>query len=111
MSSKWLLAAQPIAIVACAWIAPVDALATERPDAGLTLALTSFAAARTLNAAISVAQGTKIAFEPGGVGVTLAPGPLLDPINDLIEQFSTLMLAACVAFGIQKMLAIWAPMG
>lgn len=57
-----------------------------------------------MNAAISFAQGTEVAIEPGGVGVNLTPGQLLDPINDLVEQFSTLMLVACVAFGAQKIL-------
>lgn len=104
MISRWLLIVLLSLLVVCAWIAPVDRVATERLDAGLTRALTSFAAARALNAAISVAQGTEIALEPGGVGVNLTPGQILDPINDLVEQFSTLMLAASVAFGIQKML-------
>jgi hypothetical protein len=66
--------------------------------------LVSFAAARTLNALISVAQGTEISAQPLGVGVTLTPGQALDPLNDVVEQFSTLMLAASVAFGVQKIL-------
>jgi hypothetical protein len=63
----------------------------------------SFAAARALNAVISVVQGTEIT---GGVvvGVKLAPGQVLDPVNDLVEQFSTLMLAASIAFGAQLLL-------
>ena len=32
-----------------------------------------------------------------GVGVTLTLGEVLDPVNDLVEQFSSLMLAAAVA--------------
>jgi hypothetical protein len=104
MTGKWTLTAVLIVLVGCAWTAPIDNIATERLDAGLTRALTSFAAARALNAAISVAQGTEIAIEPGGVGVNLAPGQLLDPVNDLIEQFSLLMLAASVALGIEKIL-------
>ncbi|MGB4812756.1 MAG: hypothetical protein WBP13_09815 [Methylophilaceae bacterium] len=82
----------------------MDAPAEQRIDAGLKSALTSFATARLLNAVISVAQGTEVALEPMGVGVSLAPGQLLDPINDLVEQFSDLMLVATVAFGIQKIL-------
>ena len=42
-------------------------------DAGLKRALATYAAARALNAVISVAQGTEVALEPGGVGVVLAP--------------------------------------
>jgi thiol:disulfide interchange protein len=45
-----------------------------------------------------------VAIQPAGVGVVTAPGQLLDPLNDLIEQFSSLMLAASVAFGVQILL-------
>jgi len=45
-----------------------------------------------------------VSLEPGGVGVKLAPGQALDPINDMVEKFSNLMLAASVSFGIQRIL-------
>ena len=92
------------ALVACSWFSPFDSIATEKIDAGLKRALVSFATARGLNAAISVLQGTNIAVEPAGIGVTLAPGEVLDPLNDLIESFSNLMLIASVSFGIQHVL-------
>lgn len=92
------------AVVVCAWTSPLDSLATQQVDAGLKRALTSFATARVLNAIISVAQGTEIAIEPAGVGFNLAPGQILDPVNDLVEQFSHLMLIASISFGVQKML-------
>jgi len=90
-----------LAVVGCAWFAPLDEAAGPQVESGLKRALASFAAARALNALISVAQGTEVAVEPGGVGVTLTPGQALDPINDLVEQFATLMLSASVAFGVQ----------
>ena len=92
------------ALVACAWLAPLDAPATRQIDAGLKRALLTFAAARALNSVISVAQATEVSLQPLGVGVTLAPGQLLDPVNDLVELFSNLMLAASVSFGVQKIL-------
>jgi hypothetical protein len=98
----WLAAL--LAAVACAWLAPLDAPATRQIDAGLKRALLTFAAARALNSVISVAQGTEVSLQPLGVGVTLAPGQLLDPVNDLVELFSNLMLAASVSFGVQKVL-------
>lgn len=93
-----------LALVACAWLGPQDAPATRQVDAGLKRALVSFATARALNAAISVAQGTEISVQPAGVGATFAPGQLLDPVNDLVERFSELMLGASVLFGAQKVL-------
>ena len=93
-----------VVMLMCAWLTFLDAPAEKRIDDGLRRALTSFATARLLNGVISVVQGTEVAFEPMGVGMNFAPGQILDPINDLVEHFSNLMLAASVAFGIQKML-------
>ena len=93
-----------VAILALSWASPLDAISTEQVDAGLKRALVTFATARMLNAVISVAQGTDVAIEPAGIGVKFAPGEILDPINDLVEKFSTLMLFASIAFGIQKIL-------
>ena len=67
-------------------------------------ALITFAAARALDGAISLAQGTEIALQPAGVGVTVSAGELLDPVNDLVEQFSSLMLIATTSLGLQNML-------
>lgn len=91
-------------LVVCAWFTRVDADATQLADDGLRRALVSFATARTLNAVLSVAQGTEVAVQPAGVGMTFTPGQVLDPLNDLVEQFSNLMLIASVSFGIQKVL-------
>jgi len=101
---KIILASFAAIVILGSWLAPLDAPAIKQVDAGLKRALVSFAAARTLNALISVAQGTEISAQPLGVGVTLTPGQALDPLNDVVEQFSTLMLAASVAFGVQKIL-------
>lgn len=88
--------------VACAWLAPLDAPATAQVDAGLKRALISFATARALHGVLSVVQGTQFSAQPLGVGVTLTPGQLLAPVNDLVKHFSDLMLAASVVFGVQK---------
>ncbi len=99
-------------VLGSAWLAPLDSSASRYVEAGLKRALVSFATARTLNAVISVVQGTQVAVQPGGVGMTFTPGQVLDPINDLVEQFSLLMLAASVSFGVQLALikfgAFWA---
>lgn len=91
-------------LVAAAWLAPVEDAARRQVDTGLQRALASFASARALNAIISAAQGTEVAVQPAGVGVVFAPGQVLDPINDLVERFSDLMLIASVSFGVQKVL-------
>jgi len=90
--------------VACAWLRPLDDLAGAQAQAGFKRAVASFATARALNAVISVVQGTEFSVQPLGIGVTLTPGQMLDPLNDLVERFSDLMLMASVAFGVQLLL-------
>ena len=63
-------------------------------------AIVVFGVAKGLNAAISLAQGTEIS--PPGLTITV--GEVLDPINDLIEQFSWIMLASITSLGLQKIL-------
>ncbi len=73
-------------------------------EQGIKRGLVTFAIARGLNGVISVAQGTEVSIEPVGVGVTFAPGEILDPINDLIERFSWIVLASSVSLGAQSIL-------
>jgi hypothetical protein len=70
-------------------------------DAGLNRALVTFGIAKALDAAISVIQSAQLSINIG-VGFALTIGEVLDPINDMVEQFSTLIMAAAVAFGVQK---------
>ena len=67
-------------------------------------AFVTFALARTINGVISVVQGTEIALQPAGVGVTLTPGEILDPVNDLVERFSWVMMGATISLGVQNVL-------
>jgi hypothetical protein len=101
---RMVLAVFVVIIIAFAWFTKLDSTANQLNDVNMKRALISFASARTLNAVISVAQGTEVAVEPAGVGVVFTPGQVLDPINDLVEQFSNLMLVASVAIGVQKIL-------
>jgi len=90
--------------LALSWWGALDRAASERTHAALERALVTFALSRTLNGVISVAQGTELAFEPAGVGVVISAGEILDPLNDLVEQFSWLTLMAASSLGIQLML-------
>ena len=82
----------------------LDQPAKEYTEQGLKRVLITYAVARGLNGLISVAQGTEVSLEPAGVGMTFTPGQILDPVNDLIEQFSWLVLASGVSLGIQRLL-------
>ena len=81
-----------------------DRTGRDYTDAAFERALITFGVARGLNAAISVAQGTEISISPAGVGLHLTPGQMLDPVNDLIERFSMVMLVSTASLGVQKVL-------
>ncbi|NVK19215.1 MAG: hypothetical protein HWE30_11010 [Methylocystaceae bacterium] len=60
----------------------------------------AYAAARTLNATISLLESVDT-----GIGlVSIQPGQVLEPINDMIEQFSDLVLIALASVGVQEIL-------
>jgi uncharacterized membrane protein YagU involved in acid resistance len=111
MAKKSLISVMMLMMLALVWLKPLDELAATHAEAGLKRAVASFATARVLNGVISVLQGTEVSAGVV-VGVKLAPGQILDPLNDMVEQFSTMMLAASIAFGAQillmQMSASWA---
>jgi len=100
-----------IAIVCAVIVASILALlpvtenvGREHVDTAFKRALAAAAIARGLNGVISVAQGTELGIQPAGVGVNFSPGEILDPINDLVERFSWIMLLASSSLGVQKIL-------
>lgn len=102
--ARWLLVGLVSVTVLLSTLTPVDRLAETEYKALFQRALITFALARTLNGVISAVQGTELALQPAGVGVTLTPGQVLDPINDLVERFSWIMLAATLSLGVQQVL-------
>lgn len=86
------------------WSGALERNADQRLATVLERALITAALARGLNGVISVAQGTEIAVQPIGVGVTFTVGEILDPLNDLVERFSWLALVASASLGTQMLL-------
>ncbi len=93
-------------LLLCAALAlfPFEGVVGQQLTDMLKTTLAVYAVARGLNAVISMAQGTELAIEPMGVGITLTPGEALDPLNDLIEQVSTVLLFAAASLGAQKIM-------
>ena len=81
-----------------------DGYGEQYTEEGFQRSIVAFAIAKTLNGAISVVQGTEVAVEPAGIGLILTPGQILDPVNDLIERFSLVMLICTTSLGIQSIL-------
>ncbi len=102
---KYGLMALAIAVmVAVSFLKPIDSSSQSQLDSAFTRAMIGFGLARALNGVISVAQGTEFAVQPAGVGVNFSPGEILDPVNDLVERFSWVMLLATSSIGIQQIL-------
>lgn len=82
----------------------------ERLDAAANRAIAAFAVARTINGVISVVQETQVGVS-FGINTTLEPGQILDPLNDLIERFSTAALIAATLLWALKLLGgfAWLP--
>lgn len=102
--ARWLWTLLAVATIAAALTGVVDDYGREFGERAFKRALVTFAVARTLNGVISVAQGTEVAVEPGGVGVNFTVGQVLDPVNDLVERFSAVMLVATTSLGLQNVL-------
>lgn len=90
-------------LLALVWFRPLDSIAEQYTETGLKRAFATFAAARGMNAAISVLQSASINLQIGA-GASFQLGAALDPIDDLVEQFSALMLAATLSFATQRLL-------
>ena len=102
MIRRMLLTISLSAAVGLAWHGWLDTTALDASRVNLKQALAIAAIARGFNGVVSVAQGTEVAVQPVGVGVTLTLGEVLDPINDLIERFSSLALVASVSLAAQR---------
>ena len=91
--------------IALSWSGSLERAAEPQLQATLQRALLTAAISRGLNGVISVAQWTEIAIQPVVIGVTIAAGEILDPLNDLIERFSWLALAASASLATQLLLS------
>jgi len=102
--AQWLLIVLLVSAVLLSSFSTVDRYAEQEYENLFQRALITFALARALNGVISAVQGTELALAPAGVGVTLTPGEVLDPVNDLVERFSWIMLGATLSLGVQQVL-------
>jgi len=99
-----LISSIAFALVVLALQGSFDTVGKHYTETSLKRALVTFGVARGLNAVISVVQGTEVAMEPAGVGVVFTPGQILDPVNDLVERFSWVMLVCSSSLGLQGLL-------
>ena len=102
LTNRLVTTVMAVVLIGIAFLGLVDRKSEVYTDAAFNRALITFGVARAINGVISVAQGTEVAIHPAGFGVNFTPGQILDPINDIIEQFSWVMLASTASLGVQK---------
>ncbi|MDA9954579.1 hypothetical protein N9D61_09795 [Planktomarina sp.] len=94
---------QPILIIALltiSWWGAVDNLAAYVNGESIKDAAIIYGVARSINGVISLIQSAEL----GAIVGSIHPGELLDPINDLIERFSSVMAWSLSSLVLQKIL-------
>ncbi len=104
MYKKLLVSLVLLLLVAVSSVQVLDRISTTQLDRAFTRAVTVFAIARALNGVISVVQGTEVYATPAGVGVNFSVGEIVDPMNDMVERFSWIMLLSSVSLGVQEIM-------
>lgn len=106
MKYKKIISVIILCLVVANFFVEIDQRALEFHQESFMRATTTFGIAKGLNGIISLLQGTELSVTPVGVGINFSIGEILDPLNDLVEQFSWVMLFASISLGIQKLLLI-----
>ncbi len=70
----------------------------------ITKAAVTFAVCKVINSSVSLVKESSLELEPAGVGVSIEAGQLLDPLDDLVERFSNLLLTSIASLGLQKIM-------
>lgn len=96
---KLMIALIILLVVAISWSGYIDRQTENYVNQATVQALAAFATARLLNAGISVAKSIQV-----GAVVSVQPLEILDPVHDLVEQYSAIMKLAIGSLVIQKLL-------
>lgn len=79
-----------------------DSIGNEYFENSLKKAAITYATVRGVNSLVSVVKESKMEVAPAGVGVSIAVGEVLDPLDDMTERVSSVLVMAIVALGTQK---------
>lgn len=94
----WLIALVGLPLLG--WHGVLDYYSAKNIDASLYSAGAIYGTARGINALVSLLQGTELNVP----FLTFSIGEVLDPVNDLIERFSDVILLALGSLALQKIL-------
>lgn len=109
VKNKILLSILGILTVTGLFLTPIktipflDAKTDKYFSEAITKAGVAYATCRVINASVSVVKDSSLQLEPAGVGVSLAVGQVLDPIDDMTERLSDVLVTAITSLGVQKL--------
>jgi len=63
----------------------------------------SYATCRIINATVSIIKESSLELEPAGIGLSLAVGQAVDPINDMVERLSNVLVISITSLGVQEL--------
>lgn len=92
-----------MSMVAISWLGFIDSAAVSYVNEATVQALAAFAGARVINATISLLSSLEVHVSFFG-GFGIQPFQVLDPIDDLVQQYSSVMKFAIGSLVIQKIL-------
>ena len=81
----------------------IDSTADAYFKDSITKAGVSYGVSRLINATVSVVKESSIGLEPAGVGLSIAVGQLADPINDMVERLSNVLVMSIASLGVQEL--------
>jgi hypothetical protein len=64
----------------------------------------SYGVCRIINGTVSVIQQSTVQLEPAGIGMSLAVGQIVDPINDMVERLSDVLVLSITSLGVQEIM-------
>ncbi|MCL7744268.1 hypothetical protein LV476_04790 [Guyparkeria hydrothermalis] len=89
-----------VLLILVSWVEVFDRKTESYIDQTLVTAVTSFASARAINATVSVIKSAEVSVP----FVSADIGAALDPIDDMVEDFSTVMKFATASLVLQKII-------
>jgi len=66
--------------------------------------LVTYASVRIINASVSVIKDSDVELNPAGIGASISAGQLLDPLEDMTERLSDLLVLSIASLGVQKLI-------
>tara|TARA_Y100000114_G_C11740814_1_gene318849 strand:- start:220 stop:1437 length:1218 start_codon:yes stop_codon:yes gene_type:complete len=93
-----------LVLMLVSWLGVIDRASTDYIDSSLVQASVAFGAAKLLNALISMLQSAEVEVSMVVFSGSLGLGEMLDPFNDLVEDFSSLMKLSIGSLLVQKVL-------